>query len=260
MANDYTLRDSVVFITGASSGIGAACAKAFAAKGARLLLCARRIARVDALASALSAEFNIRTRSIQLDVRSHREVAEAISSLPDEWKDIDVLVNNAGLSRGLDKLQNGSISDWDEMIDTNVKGLLYVTRVVLPGMITRGRGHIINIGSIAGHAVYPAGNVYCASKHAVRALSEGLKMDVLGTPVRVSSIDPGLVETEFSQVRFHGDTERAKKVYEGMQPLSGDDIADAVIYCATRPAHVNINEVILMPVAQSSVSLVDRKQ
>ncbi len=256
----HQLQNSIVFITGASSGIGVSCAKAFAALGANLLLCARRVDRVDALAEKLRKEYSIKTHSFQLDVRNFEEVKKTIASLPEEWKSIDVLVNNAGLSRGLDKLQSGLVSDWDEMIDTNVKGLLYITRTVLPGMVERNRGHIINIGSIAGHSVYPGGNVYCASKHAVKALSEGLKMDLLGTSVRVSSIDPGLVETEFSIVRFHGDRDRAKKVYDGMQPLSPDDIADAVVYCATRPPHVNINEIILMPVAQSSVSLVHRNQ
>ncbi len=259
MSSQYSLKDSVVFITGASSGIGEACAKQFAQLGARLLLTARRIDRVNALADHLREEREIRVHTFSLDVRDQPEVERALQSLPEEWRAIDVLVNNAGLSRGLDKLQEGKINDWEEMIDTNVKGLLYVTRAVLPGMISRDRGHIINIGSIAGHWVYPAGNVYCASKYAVKALSEGLKMDLLGTPIRVSSIDPGLVETEFSLVRFHGDRERAKKVYEGLQPLSPDDIADAVIYCATRPRHVNINEVIVMPVAQASATMVHRK-
>lgn len=253
-----SLKNSIVFITGASSGIGASCAKEFARNGANLLLAARRIDRVEALAAGLRKEYKIRTHTFKLDVRHQAEVAAAIDGLPEEWKPIDILVNNAGLSRGLDRLQDGKISDWDEMIDTNVKGLLYVTRSVLPGMIGRGRGHVVNIGSIAGHAVYPAGNVYCASKYAVRALSEGLKHDLLGTPVRVTSVDPGLVETEFSIVRFHGDREKAAKVYNGMQPLTPDDIADAVIYCTTRPPHVNINEVVLMPVAQASATQVHR--
>lgn len=259
MAQQYSLKDSVVFITGASSGIGASCAKQFAQQGVKLLLAARRVNRVNALADLLKKEWRIPVHVFGLDVRNQEEVERVLQSLPEEWKSIDVLVNNAGLSRGLNKLQEGTIADWDEMIDTNVKGLLYVTRAILPGMISRGRGHIINIGSIAGHSVYPAGNVYCASKYAVKALSEGLKMDLLGTPIRVSSIDPGLVETEFSLVRFHGDSERAKKVYEGLQPLTPDDIADAVIYCATRPPHVNINEVVVMPVAQASVTLVHRQ-
>lgn len=169
------------------------------------------------------------------------------------------MINNAGLSRGLDKLYLGDIEDWEEMIDTNIKGLLYLTRYVLPGMVDRGSGHIINIGSIAGHQTYPGGNVYCGSKAAVKAISEGLKLDLLGTPIRVTSIDPGMVETDFSQVRFHGDREKAKKVYEGIKPLTAQDVADVIFFCATRPAHVNINQVILMPVDQASATLVNRQ-
>ncbi len=259
MSVQYSLKDSIVLITGASSGIGASCAQQFAQLGARLLLTARRTDRLNTLADRLKKERQIQVHAFALDVRNQPEVEQALQSLPEEWKTIDVLVNCAGLSRGLDKLQEGKISDWEEMIDTNVKGLLYITRAILPGMISRNRGHVINIGSIAGHWVYPAGNVYCASKYAVKALSEGLKMDLLGTQIRVSSIDPGLVQTEFSLVRFHGDGERAKKVYEGLQPLSPDDIADAVIYCATRPPHVNINEIIVMPVAQASATMVHRR-
>jgi 3-hydroxy acid dehydrogenase/malonic semialdehyde reductase len=256
---EHSLKDSIVFITGASSGIGASCAQHFAELGARLLLAARRTDRINSLADRLRKELKIQIHTITFDVRYQKEVDLVLQSLPDEWKAVDVLVNNAGLSRGLDKLQDGKVSDWDEMIDTNVKGLLYVTRAILPGMISRGHGHIINIGSIAGHWVYPSGNVYCASKYAVKALSEGLKMDLLGTPIRISSVDPGLVETEFSLVRFHGDRERAKKVYEGLQSLSPNDIADAVIYCATRPPHVNINEIVIMPVAQASATMVHRR-
>jgi 3-hydroxy acid dehydrogenase / malonic semialdehyde reductase len=185
-------------------------------------------------------------------------VESIFAALPAEWEAIDVLVNNAGLSRGLDKIQEGKIQDWEEMIDTNVKGLLYVSRAVLPGMVRRNRGHVINIGSIAGRQLYPAGNVYCASKFAVHALTQGMKMDLLGTPVRVSSVDPGLVETEFSEVRFRGDTERARKVYLDMHPLHGDDVAEAVLFCATRPSHVNILEVVLLPTAQASVRDVHR--
>ena len=178
---------------------------------------------------------------------------------PAEWRPIEVLVNNAGLSRGLDKLPQGLVTDWEEMIDTNVKGLLYVTRAVLPGMIERGRGHIVNIGSIAGHEVYPAGNVYCASKFAVRALSKGLRLDLNGTPIRVSEVAPGMAETEFSLVRFHGDAERAAKVYQGLTPLKPEDVADAVVWCASRPLHVNVSEVVVMPAAQASTTLVHRR-
>jgi serine 3-dehydrogenase len=182
-----------------------------------------------------------------------------VNGLPAEWAAIDVLVNNAGLSRGLDKIHEGKLDDWEEMIDANIKGLLYVSRAVIPGMVKRGQGHIINIGSIAGHEVYPGGNVYCATKFAVRALSKGMRIDLNGTPIRVSEVAPGMVETEFSLVRFHGDKERAGKVYQGLTPLSPDDIADAVVYCATRPPHVNVSEVIVMPTAQASTTLVFRK-
>ncbi len=192
-------------------------------------------------------------------MRDQPAVAAAIAGLPPEWTEIDVLVNNAGLSRGLDKLHEGLLSDWEEMIDTNVKGLLYVSRAVIPGMVARGRGHVINIGSIAGHDVYPGGNVYCATKFAVNALSRGLRMDLVATPVRVSTVDPGMVETEFSRVRFHGDDERASKVYQGIAALSPEDVAEAVLFCATRPPHVSIAEMIVMPTAQASTMLAHRK-
>jgi serine 3-dehydrogenase len=254
-----SVKDQVVFITGASSGIGAACARVFAQAGAKLLLAARRLERLEKLAADLEREFASSFHLLQLDVSDRPQVESTLQSLPKDWAAIDILVNNAGLSRGLDKLHEGSIQDWEEMIDTNVKGLLYVTRAVLPGMVDRGRGHVINIGSVAGHQTYPNGNVYCATKAAVRALSEGMKLDLLGTPVRVSSVDPGMVETEFSEVRFHGDTERAEKVYQGVTPLTADDIADVVFFCATRPAHVNISEVLVMPTDQASPTLVNRR-
>ncbi|HEY5615096.1 MAG TPA: SDR family NAD(P)-dependent oxidoreductase, partial [Bacteroidota bacterium] len=188
-----------------------------------------------------------------------KAVQQVFNKLPDEWQKVDVLVNNAGLSRGLDKLHEGSIDDWEEMVDTNIKGLLYVTRAVLPGMVARNRGTVINIGSIAGHEVYPRGNVYAATKHAVDALTKGLRMDLVETDVRVCTVDPGLVETEFSMVRFRGDKERAKKTYQGLQPLSPQDIADAVFFAATRPPHVQISEMIILPVHQASTTLVHRK-
>jgi serine 3-dehydrogenase len=250
------LKNKNVFITGASSGIGKACALAFAREGSNLLLAARRKERIDALARNLEDTHGIMTHSIQLDVRNHDEVAGAISSLPPAWDHIDILLNNAGLSRGLTKLQDGEIRDWEEMIDTNVKGLLYVTRAVLPGMVRRNSGHVINMGSIAGHELYPNGNVYCASKYAVTAISQGLRMDLLGTNVRVSSVDPGLVETEFSEVRFRGDAQRAAQTK--MRPLKGEDIAEIVIFCATRPLHVDIAQVIVMPTDQASVNHVHR--
>ncbi|MBD2164835.1 SDR family oxidoreductase [Calothrix membranacea FACHB-236] len=254
-----SLQNQIILITGASSGIGTACAKVFAGAGARLILAARRLERLQQLAANLSEEFGTEAHLLQLDVRDRLAVESAISNLPDAWSEIDILINNAGLSRGLDKLHEGSFTDWEEMIDTNIKGLLYLTRYVVPGMVKRDRGHVVNIGSIAGHQTYPKGNVYCGTKAAVRAISEGLKQDLLGTPVRVTSVDPGMVETEFSDVRFHGDTERAKKVYQGVQPLTPEDVADVVFFCTTRSPHVNINEVVLMPVDQASATLVNRR-
>jgi serine 3-dehydrogenase len=222
-------------------------------------MCARRIDRLQALAAELKAESGLPVHTLALDVRDQPAVAAAVAGLPPEWAAIDVLVNNAGLSRGLDKLHEGLLADWEEMIDTNVKGLLYVSRAVLPGMVARGRGHVINIGSIAGHDIYPGGSVYCATKFAVNAISRGLRMDLVATPVRVSTVDPGMVETEFSQVRFHGDEERAAKVYQGISPLTPDDVAEAVLFCATRPPHVSIAEMIVMPTAQASTMLAHRK-
>lgn len=254
-----SLQNQIILITGASSGIGAACARVFAGAGAKLILAARRWSRLQELADALTKEFSIEIHLLQLDVCDRATVESTISTLPPSWSNIDILINNAGLSRGLDKLHEASFQDWEEMIDTNVKGLLYLTRYIVPGMVSRGRGHVVNLGSIAGHQTYPGGNVYCATKAAVRAISEGLKQDLLGTPVRVTSVDPGMVETEFSDVRFHGDTERAKKVYQGVTPLTPDDIADVIFFCVTRSPHVNINEVVLMPVDQASATLVNRR-
>jgi 3-hydroxy acid dehydrogenase / malonic semialdehyde reductase len=252
------LRDSLVCITGASSGIGAACAEAFAREGAALVLLARRTERLKDLAHRLASTYSVRVHAAELDVRRQKDVGKFFGGLGPDWKEIDILVNNAGLSRGLQKLQEGRLDDWEEMIDTNVKGLLYVTREVLPGMVARNRGHVINIGSIAGHQTYPGGNVYSATKFAVNGLSRSLKMDLLGTAVRVSSVDPGMVETEFSLVRFHGDTARAARTYDGMKPLEPADVADVVLFCATRPAHVNIGEIVFTPVDQASATLVHR--
>ncbi|MEW5930065.1 MAG: SDR family NAD(P)-dependent oxidoreductase [Gemmatimonadota bacterium] len=253
----YSFR--TVLVTGASAGIGAACAHAFAGAGARLLLAARRAERLEALAAELRDAHGTESRLLELDVRDAEAVAAVLGALPAEWAEVDVLVNNAGLGRGLEKAHEGRPADWDEMVDTNVKGLLYVTRAVLPGMVARGRGHVVNIGSVAGHEVYPGGAVYCATKHAVDAITRGLRMDLLGTGVRVSTVDPGMVETEFSVVRFHGDRERADRVYAGMTPLVADDVADAVLWCATRPPHVNVDEIILKPTDQASATLVSRK-
>ncbi len=254
-----SLKNQVVWVTGASSGIGEACALAFAQAGARLILSARRTDRLEALQAQLQANSAVSTSLLPLDVRDRRQVETAFGSLPEDWQAIDILVNNAGLSRGLDQLYAGCIDDWEQMIDTNVKGLLYMSRAVVPGMVQRDRGHVINIGSIAGHQTYPNGNVYCATKAAVRAISEGLKQDLLGTAVRVSTVDPGLVETEFSQVRFHGDQARAAQVYQDTIPLTATDIAEVVLFCASRPAHVNISEVLVLPTDQSGATLVHRR-
>ncbi len=255
-----SVKDKIVCITGASSGIGAACAEVFAREGSALILSARRVERLENIAKTLRERYRVKVHTVRLDVTRQKEVEQVFSSLPAEWQAIDILVNNAGLSRGLGKVQEADIQDWEEMIDTNVKGLLYVSRAVLPCMVQRNRGHVINIGSIAGRQLYPGGNVYCASKFAVRAINQGMKMDLLGTPVRVSSVDPGLVETEFSEVRFHGDKGRAAKVYESTRPLHGDDVAEAVLFCATRPQHVNILEVVVLPTAQASVRDVHKTQ
>ena len=253
-----SIQDKIVVITGASSGIGASCAKMFAQQGASLILVARRRSKLEAVAAELEKDYQSKIHLLEVDVSDRTAVAKSLGNLPESWQNVEILVNNAGLSRGLDKLQEGDIQNWEEMIDTNLKGLLYVTRSLLPGMVERNQGHIINIGSIAGHQNYPGGNVYCATKAAVRALSEGLKMDLLGTPIRVSSVDPGTVETDFSNVRFRGDTDKAKKVYQGMNPLTPDDIAEVVVFCATRPANVNMSEVLVLATDQSSATMVNR--
>jgi 3-hydroxy acid dehydrogenase/malonic semialdehyde reductase len=254
-----SLKGKIVFITGASSGIGAATSLAFAAEGARLLLAARRVEKLAEVAAQALERGATAVHSIRLDVRNHRSVQNTIDELPPEWADIEILINNAGLSRGLDKLYMGMIDDWDEMIDTNVKGLLYVTRAVVPGMVVRGRGHVVNLGSTAGELTYPNGAVYCASKAAERAINDGLRQDVLGTPVRVTSVDPGMVETDFSLVRFHGDGERAGKVYKGITPLTPEDVADVIVWAVSRPAHVNIARVLLTPVQQANSLLFHRE-
>ncbi|MGA2672187.1 MAG: SDR family NAD(P)-dependent oxidoreductase [Terracidiphilus sp.] len=254
-----SLKGKIVFITGASGGIGAATALAFAAEGARLLLAARRASKLAEVASLALERGAEAVHSFTLDVRDLRAVQRAIDELPPEWAEIDVLVNNAGLSRGLDKLYMGRVEDWEEMIDTNVKGLLYVSRCVVPGMVVRGRGHVVNLGSTAGELTYPNGAVYCASKAAERAINDGLRQDLLGTPVRVTSVDPGMVETDFSLVRFRGDTERAAKVYKGVTPLTPEDVADAILWAVSRPAHVNIARVLLTPVGQANSLLFHRE-
>lgn len=254
-----SFQGKIVFITGASAGIGAATALAFASEKARLLLAARRAGKLAEVASEALKRGAEAVYSIDLDVRDHRAVQNAIDGLPPEWSQIEILVNNAGLSRGLDKLYMGRVEDWEEMIDTNVKGLLYVTRAVVPGMIVRGHGHVINLGSTAGEITYPNGAVYCATKAAERSINDGLRQDVLGSPVRVTSVDPGMVETDFSLVRFHGDHERAAKVYKGVKPLTAEDIADVIVWSASRPPHVNIARVVLTPVQQANSLLFHRE-
>ena len=253
------LQNRVVLITGTSSGIGRACARLFAAAGAKLILAARRGDRLANLAAELKRAHRTATYLWRLDVRDRSAVEAGIRDLPPVWRKVDVLINNAGLSRGLEKLHAGSVQDWEEMIDTNVKGLLYVSRAVIPGMVARRRGTIVNIGSVAGHETYPGGAVYCATKRAVDALTTGLRMDLVDTPLRVCTVDPGMVETEFSLVRFHGDHARAKKVYAGLTPLTAEDVADAVWYCVTRPPHVQVAEIILLHTSQAGATVVHRR-
>jgi NADP-dependent 3-hydroxy acid dehydrogenase YdfG len=253
-----SIQNKRVFVTGASSGIGKSCAYAFAAEGAHLLIAARRKPLLDDIAQDIAARYGIRVHAIQLDVRDARAVFGAVEALPEEWKAVDILVNNAGVPRGLEKLHTGRREDWDEMIDTNIKGLLHVSRAVIPGMVERRSGHIINIGSIAGHEAYPNGAVYNATKFAVDAITKSLRMDLVDTPLRVSTVDPGLVKTNFSLVRFRGDAERAERVYADIEALTGDDVAEAVLFCATRPAHVSVNQIVITPTAQASALVVHR--
>lgn len=248
-----------VLITGASAGIGEACAHAFAAMGAHLVLTARRHDRVELLAANLTRVHGVEAHAFLLDVADRDAVTVLVSHLEAEGLLPDILVNNAGKARGLAKLHEGDLDDWEDMIDTNVKGLLYLSRAVLPHMVARDAGHVINIGSIAGRWVYPKGAVYNATKFAVWALNEGMNMDLLGTRVRVSSVDPGLTETEFSEVRFNGDVQRAQSVYAGTTPLTGDDIADAVVYVANTPEHVDVINLVLMPTAQRHAMLLHRE-
>lgn len=253
------MNSKIALITGATSGIGAACARTFAQEGYNLVLVGRRAALLEQITKELQDAHQIVIKSLVADVREKQSITGVLESLPEEWKKVDVLINNAGLSQGLDPIDKGDTDDWDTMIDTNVKGLLYVTKVVSNWMISRGAGHIINIGSIAGKEVYPNGNVYCATKHAVDALNKGMRMDLLPYGIKVTAINPGMVETEFSIVRFKGDAQRAKSVYEGLEPLMAQDIADAIWFVASRPAHVNINDMLIMPTAQASASLISKK-
>lgn len=249
----------IALITGVTSGIGKASAEIFAKNGYDLILTGRRKDRLDELAGELKKKFKVKTLALNFDVRKLKEVEKELSSLSAEWKKIDVLLNNAGLASGLGTIQEGDIEDWEKMIDTNVKGLLYVTRQIAPLMIKNGKGHIINVASLAGKQAYPKGNVYCATKFAVDALSQSMRLDMIEHGIRVTNIAPGLVETEFSIVRFHGNAERAKSTYANMQPLTPEDIAEIIYWTASRPAHVNINDVVITPTAQANAYVVHRK-
>lgn len=247
----------IAFVTGATSGIGLATALELAHKGYRIIATGRRTERLQELQQKLGED---KVYPLVFDVRDKVAIVEAVASLPDEWRRVDVLVNNAGNAHGLAPVQDGSVDDWDAMIDINVKGLLYVTKAVLPLMQEQGRGHIVNIGSIAGKEVYPNGNVYCASKHAVDALSKAMRIDLVQQGIKVSEVNPGLVETEFSEVRFKGDSERAATVYQGYEPLQAQDIAELISFIVTRPAHVNLAEVMVLPAAQASSTIVVKEQ
>lgn len=251
--------NKIVLITGATSGIGLACAHKFAKNGDKLIITGRNAERLEQIRNELFAE-GTEVKVLNFDVRDREKAKECLSELPQEWQEIDVLVNNAGLALGLEPEYEGDLDDWETMIDTNIKGLLTMTRLIVPGMVARNRGHIINIGSVAGDAAYAGGNVYCATKAAVKALSDGLRIDVADTAIRVTNLKPGLVETNFSNVRFHGDCKRAANVYKGITPLSGDDIADVAVYAANAPAHVQIAEVLVLATHQASVSVISRKQ
>ena len=250
--------DKIVIITGASSGIGAGCARKFASQGASLILNARNEEKLSALKEELEQQYGARVCLLPFDVRDRKTAAEALASLPDEWKAIDILINNAGLVIGVDKEHEGNLDEWDIVIDTNIKSLLAMTRLVVPGMVARGRGHIINIGSIAGDAAYAGGSVYCATKAAVKALSDGLRIDLVDTPLRVTNIKPGLVETNFSVVRFRGDKDKADNVYKGIRPLTGDDIAETVYFAASVPEYMQIAEMLVMPTYQATGTIVSR--
>ena len=250
--------NKTILITGASSGIGEGCARKFASQGARLILNSRSADKLTALAEELKEKYDAECYVMPFDVCNRESAAAALNALPQEWKSIDVLVNNAGLAIGVDKEYEGNLDEWDVVIDTNVKALLSMTRLVVPGMVERGRGHIINIGSIAGDAAYPGGSVYCATKAAVKALSDGLRIDLVDTPLRVTNIKPGLVETNFSVVRFRGDKEKADNVYRGIKPLNGDDIAEVVYFAASAPEHMQVAEILVMPTYQATGSIVSK--
>lgn len=250
--------NKTILITGASSGIGEGCARKFASQGARIILNSRSTEKLESLAQDLKEKYNADCYVMPFDVCDRNSAAAALKALPEEWQSIDVLINNAGLAIGVDKEYEGNLDEWDVVIDTNVKALLSMTRLVVPGMIERGRGHIINIGSIAGDAAYPGGSVYCATKAAVKALSDGLRIDLVDTPLRVTNIKPGLVETNFSVVRFRGDKEKADNVYRGIKPLNGDDIAEVVYFAASAPEHMQVAEILVMPTYQATGTIVSK--
>ena len=250
--------NKTILITGASSGIGEGCARKFASQGARLILNSRSADKLTALAEELKEKYDAECYVMPFDVCDRESAAAALNALPQEWKSIDVLVNNAGLAIGVDKEYEGNLDEWDVVIDTNVKALLSMTRLVVPGMVERGRGHIINIGSIAGDAAYPGGSVYCATKAAVKALSDGLRIELVDTPLRVTNIKPGLVETNFSVVRFRGDKQKADNVYRGIKPLNGDDIAEVVYFAASAPEHMQVAEILVMPTYQATGTIVSK--
>lgn len=253
------MNGKIVLITGATCGIGEACARKFASEGAKLILNGRNAEKVTKITETIRQEFKTEVLPLVFDVRDRNAVSQALESLPEGWKNIDILVNNAGLVIGVDKEQEGNLDEWDVVIDTNIKGLLTLTRLVVPGMVARGKGHIINIGSIAGDAAYAGGSVYCATKAAVKSLSDGLRIDLVDTPLRVTLIKPGMVETNFTVVRFRGDKPRADAFYKGIQPLTGEDVADTVFYAAAAPAHVQIAEVLLMPTFQATATVAHRE-
>ncbi len=251
--------NKIALITGASSGIGEACAHVFAREGFKLILTGRQADKLESLASALNIQYKTEVAVATFDIRNQAAVQHNLETLPESWKKVDVLINNAGLSQGLEPINQGNPDDWDVMIDTNIKGLLYASKVVSNWMITNGGGHIVNLGSIAGKEVYPNGNVYCATKYAVDALNKAMRVDLLSHGIKVSAINPGAVETNFSTIRFKGDTDRAKKVYEGFEPLVAADIAETIWFIVSRPAHVNINDLTIMPTAQANAVNFARK-
>jgi NADP-dependent 3-hydroxy acid dehydrogenase YdfG len=250
--------NKLTFITGATSGIGQATAEKFAEMGCDLIITGRRKDRLNALKKALESQHHIKVAALHFDVRNENEVSEAVRDLKPPWTEIEILINNAGLAAGLDHIQNGKLDDWERMIDTNIKGLLYMTRAMAPLFIKNGRGHIINVGSTAGKEVYEKGNVYCATKHAVDALNKGMRIDLLQHGIKVTAVNPGLVETEFSLVRFHGDAEKARIPYEGMQPLRGEDVAEVIWYVSSLPDHVNINDIVVTATAQANSFYIKR--